>query len=125
MDVTACQDWCLASQPDCVGFTVYHTDNQCYLKTKLAEQNCNAASGFTTGELVHYDCGDNHNCGGSFVRFQDKNIGQVYQQKKTYCGKENPVEFYSSNKEAIVKIQLDSTLKSGNNLPEFKNIFHL
>ena len=47
MDVTACEDFCLANQPDCIGFTV-NIDNKCYLKTKL---ECYAEDGFTTGEL--------------------------------------------------------------------------
>ena len=53
-DVTKCQDYCLANQPDCVGFTV-NIDKMCYLKTKLAKENCKSEEGFTTGELGKYD----------------------------------------------------------------------
>jgi len=69
---------------------------------------------------VNYDCSDNHNCGGSFVQFQDRTIGAPVQKEKTYCGTDLPSQFYStgSGSGASVKIQLDSTVKNG--LPEFR-----
>ena len=41
---------------------------ECWLKTELV--NCFFEEGVTIGSLMHYDCKDNHNCEGSFVKFQ-------------------------------------------------------
>ena len=41
---------------------------ECWLKTALV--NCFYEEGVTIGSLMHYDCKDNQNCGGSFVKFQ-------------------------------------------------------
>ena len=41
---------------------------ECWLKTELV--NCFFEEGVTIGSIMHYDCKDNHNCGGSFVKFQ-------------------------------------------------------
>ena len=46
----------------------YNQNYMCWLKSKLV--NCNDQSNVLTGTLLHYDCKDNHNCGGSFVKFQ-------------------------------------------------------
>ena len=61
---------------------------------------------------MHYDCRENHNCGGSYVRFRDSNAGQFIGQEKTYCGKTKPDDFYSLGSHAQVKISFDSTTQS-------------
>ena len=65
-----------------------------------------------SGTLMHYDCRENHNCGGSYVRFRDSNAGQFIGQEKTYCGKTKPDDFYSLGSHAQVKISFDSTTQS-------------
>ena len=65
-----------------------------------------------SGTLMHYDCRENHNCGGSYVRFRDSNAGQFIGQEKTYCGKAKPDDFYSLGSHAQVKISFDSTTQS-------------
>ena len=46
----------------------WSSGQECWLKTELI--NCFFEEGVTIGSLMHYDCKDNHNCGGSFVKFQ-------------------------------------------------------
>ena len=43
--------------------------NRCWMKSKL--DNCHPSYEQLTGTLMHYDCRDNHNCGGSFVQIKE------------------------------------------------------
>ena len=43
--------------------------NRCWMKSKL--ENCHPAVNQLTGTLMHYDCRDNHNCGGSYVQIKE------------------------------------------------------
>ena len=88
----------------------------CNIKSQL--KDCTSEAKYNTGTLIHYDCADNNNCDGSFVRFQDFLFGTSYQKEKTYCGTEKPVPFFSAGNEAQVKIQLDSRPTKGT--PEFR-----
>ena len=69
-----CQDLCLANQPKCkaIAMTDTHNSNpyRCWMKSKL--ENCREAYAFITGTLMHYDCRDNHNCGGSYVQIKER-----------------------------------------------------
>ena len=84
--------------------------NKCFLKNNL--NNKVEVPHLVSGTLMHYDCRENHNCGGSYVRFRDSNAGQYIGQEKTYCGKTKPDDFYSLGSHAQVKISFDSTTQS-------------
>ena len=72
--------------------------------------------------LMHYDCRDNHDCGGSYVQFRDANKGQTIGQERSYCGRQTPPEFFSFGPRAGIKIQMDSTAKMSGS-PEFRATF--
>ena len=80
------------------------------MKNKI--DNIKDVPNLVSGQLMHYDCRENHNCGGSYVRFRDSNAGQFIGQEKTYCGKTKPDDFYSLGSHAQVKISFDSTTQS-------------
>ena len=86
--------------------------NKCFLKHKMDLQTKKELQYVISGTLMHYDCRENHNCGGSYVRFRDSNAGQFIGQEKTYCGKTKPDDFYSLGSHAQVKISFDSTTQS-------------
>ena len=69
-----CQDLCLANQPKCNAIAMTtakdpNNPNRCWMKSKL--ENCHPAHNQLTGTLMHYDCRDNHNCGGSYVQIKE------------------------------------------------------
>ena len=119
--VQECQDLCLQNRPKCVGFVVDDSEVpvvpvKCYLKYEL--ERCESSDAHTSASLMYYDCGDNHDCGGSFVQFKDQGLGQPIGQEKTYCGSQKPPNFFSYGSNAQVKIQLDSSVNGF--VPEFK-----
>ena len=64
-----CRDFCLQNQPICKYYSYRQFDYECWLKKELI--NCAPNDqGFIIGTRVHYDCRDNHNCGGSYVQIQ-------------------------------------------------------
>ena len=71
---------------------------------------------------MHYDCRDNHDCGGSYVQIRDENKGQTIGQERSYCGRQTPPEFFSLGPRAGIKIQMDSTAKMSGT-PEFRATF--
>ena len=71
---------------------------------------------------MHYDCRDNHDCGGSYVQIRDENKGQTIGQERSYCGKQTPPDFFSIGPRAGIKIQMDSTAKMSGT-PEFRATF--
>ena len=71
---------------------------------------------------MHYDCRDNHDCGGSYVQIRDENKGQTIGQERSYCGRQTPPEFFSLGPRAGIKIQMDSTAKMTGS-PEFRATF--
>ena len=72
--------------------------------------------------LMHYDCRDNYDCGGSYVQIRDENKGQTIGQERSYCGRQTPPEFFSLGSRAGIKIQMDSTAKMTGS-PEFRATF--
>jgi len=76
-NIAHCEDFCMSRQPDCIGWTL-DMNGMCNIKSIL--DGCYAEKGYATGQLVHYDCHDNHNCRGSFVRFEDKHLGGLYHK---------------------------------------------
>lgn len=64
-----CRDFCLQYQPDCKHYSYRQFDYGCWIKKEL--NDCvTTDEGFIIGTRVHYDCRDNHNCGGSYVQIQ-------------------------------------------------------
>ena len=63
-----CRDFCLQYQPDCKHYSYRQFDYGCWIKHELTD--CEDYEGFIIGTRVHYDCRDNHNCGGSYVQIQ-------------------------------------------------------
>ena len=120
-DLNHCQDLCQL-EPKCIAVMYNGPHNPtlplwCWLKSKL--DICHPSDPYTLASLVHYDCRDNHNCGGSFVNVRDKTQGQLIGQSKSYCGRERPDDFYSIGQNAEIRIQVDSTsLSSGP--PEYR-----
>ena len=58
--------------------------NRCWMKSKL--ENCHPAVNQLTGTLMHYDCRDNHNCGGSYVQIKECSIHtQVLKRTGKYA----------------------------------------
>ena len=109
-----CIDLCLANRPRCVGWSwanpTYSRPNRCFLKHKM--QNCRAHNGLESGTLMHYDCRENHNCGGSFVQIKDAVPGNMIGQETSFCGNKKPDEFYSLGNHVQIKIEFDSTTSS-------------
>ena len=81
---------------------------------------CHPSDPYTLASLVHYDCRDNHNCGGSFVNIRDKTQGQLVGQSISYCGRERPEDFYSIGRNAEIRIQVDSTSLTNTGPPEYR-----
>ena len=67
----------MENQPDGKGFALTTTansnPNRCWLKHAI--EICHDAYAFTFGTIFHYDCKDNHDCGGSYVQIRDANSG--------------------------------------------------
>ena len=57
--------------------------------------------------MANYNCLDNDDCGSSFVQMSDANFGMI-QQKKTYCGRDKPDNFYSIGNKMSIKVQVSS-----------------
>ena len=107
--ITKCLDLCLADQPKCAGVTYsnsnFNRPNTCFMKTKMT--NCHYLADVTSASLVHYNCLDNDDCGSAFVQMSDGNFGMI-QQKKTYCGRDKPDNFYSIGNKMSIKVQVSS-----------------
>ena len=72
-----CQDLCL-NLPGCIGVVVEKVDYpvspvKCYLKHEF--ERCEQADGYTAASIMYYNCGDNHDCAGSFVRVSARFLG--------------------------------------------------
>ena len=109
-----CIDLCLANRPRCVGWSFaypsFSRPNRCFLKYKM--ENCRDNNGLESGTLMHYDCRENHNCGGSFVQIKDAVPGNMIGQETSFCGNKKPDEFYSLGNHVQIKIEFDSTTSS-------------
>ena len=117
--LTECQDICLQT-PKCIGFVLENVNYpvepiKCFPKYEL--ERCHQSDAHTTGSIMYYNCGDNDDCGGSFVQFKDQALGVPVGQEKTYCGSKTPPNFFSYGPNAQVKIQLDSSVNGF--VPEF------
>ena len=119
--LSECQDLCLQNRPKCVGFVMESVNVpvepvKCHLKYEL--QRCESSDAYLSASIMLFNCGDNHDCGGSFVQFKDSGLGHPIGQEKTYCGSQTPQNFFSYGEEAQVKIQLDSSANGF--VPEFR-----
>ena len=96
--------------------TYSNDEKVCYIKSCLTGCRDDNPQR-TTAALVHYNCLDNHDCGSSFVQMSDNNFGLI-GQKKTYCGRDTPENFYSIGNKMTIRVQVGSSTTSG--APEFR-----
>ena len=56
-----------------------HPEPVCYLKYEM--ERCQPQPGAISSSKMYYDCRDNANCEGSYVRIRDQNMGQIMGQE--------------------------------------------